>query len=164
VSPRETRKLSMLVTCFPHCPLNPQAYIIAVTYEGQEWQVARRFRMFEKLHAMVRPPLFPHSTAMVTLNFANLVQLKASGVGKQKLPDLPKTHILWRGLDRDYVKSKVQQIPSPTPFPHPHHHDTPQTIASLLDSMPRLNPGREARCLLKRPPQDRRSHQLTGYV
>ena len=37
-------------------PLPRQAYLIKVNYQGQEWQVARRFKMFEKLQAMVGSP------------------------------------------------------------------------------------------------------------
>jgi len=62
-------------------------YIIVVGYGGQHWQVARRFRTFEKL----------------------LATLQAGRMAK-KLPGLPKTHMLWRGLDKTYVSKKAAKL------------------------------------------------------
>jgi len=63
------------------------SYVIVVRYGGQEWQVARRFRMFEKLHAMLQGRVGRGCT----------------------LPDLPKTHML-RKLAKDYVQGKAMKL------------------------------------------------------
>ena len=89
-------------------PLPRQAYLIKVNYQGQEWQVARRFKMFEKLQAMVGSPE-QHMATLFALRELTVIlrQLQSYVMGRQRLPDLPKTHILWRGLSPDYVKGKV---------------------------------------------------------
>merc|ERR1711934_808652 len=63
------------------------SYVIVVRYGGQEWQVGRRFRMFEKLSAMLQTRV-------------------GRGV---HVPDLPKTH-MFRKVDKDYVKGKAQKL------------------------------------------------------
>jgi len=91
-----------------------------------------------------------------------LRQLQSYVTGRQKLPDLPKTHILWRGLSPNYVKGKVNEALRLLRRMHPSHNSCSPSAAPHRHAP--LDAGDQARYIPEKPPQDPGRDQLAGHV